>query len=67
MGSVSARPTKKGTSHTRGRLAPILPDWAAPQGILHLVIIWRRGLLPRVRAVIDFAAKVLHPRWEAAT
>ena len=52
-----------------GRLVRILPDWAAPQGIMHLVFTSRRGLLPSVRAVIDFAAKVLHPRatgWEAA-
>jgi DNA-binding transcriptional LysR family regulator len=46
-----------------GRLVRVLPDWAAPQGILHLVFTSRRGLLPGVRAVIDFAAKVLHPRW----
>ena len=46
-----------------GRLVRILPDWAAPQGILHLVFTSRRGLLPGVRAVIDLAAKVLHPRW----
>ncbi len=46
-----------------GRLVRILPGWAAPQGILHLVFTSRRGLLPGVRAVIDFAAKVLHPRW----
>ena len=52
-----------------GRLVRILPYWAAPQGILHLVFTSRRGLLPGVRAVIDFAAKVLHPRatgWDAA-
>ena len=50
-----------------GRLVRILPDWAAPEGILHLVFTSRRGLLPGVRAVIDFAAQLLHPRspaWE---
>jgi DNA-binding transcriptional LysR family regulator len=45
-----------------GELAPVLPDWALPQGILHLVFTSRRGLLPGVRAVIDFIAEVLHPR-----
>jgi hypothetical protein len=53
-----------------GRLVRILPEWAARQGILHLVFTSRRGLLPSVRAVIDFAAEVLHPRsaaWETAT
>jgi DNA-binding transcriptional LysR family regulator len=48
-----------------GRLVRILPDWSAPQGILHLVFTSRRGLLPGVRAVIDFAAEALHPRSEA--
>jgi DNA-binding transcriptional LysR family regulator len=45
-----------------GRLIRILPDWAARQGILHLVFTSRRGLLPGVRAVIDFLAEVLSPR-----
>lgn len=46
----------------RGQLVHVLPDWATPQGILHLVFTSRRGLLPGVRAVIDFAAEALHPR-----
>jgi DNA-binding transcriptional LysR family regulator len=45
-----------------GELAHVLPDWSLPQGILHLVFTSRRGLLPGVRAVIDFIAEVLHPR-----
>jgi DNA-binding transcriptional LysR family regulator len=45
-----------------GELVPVLPEWALPQGILHLVFTSRRGLLPGVRAVIDFIAEVLHPR-----
>jgi DNA-binding transcriptional LysR family regulator len=47
----------------------ILPDWASRQGILHLVFTSRRGLLPGVRAIIDFVAEVLHPRstaWNSA-
>ena len=50
-----------------GQLVRILPDWAFSQGVLHLVFTSRRGLLPGVRAVIDFAAEVLNPRspgWE---
>jgi DNA-binding transcriptional LysR family regulator len=47
-----------------GELVPVLPDWSLPQGILHLVFTSRRGLLPGVRAVIDFIAEVLHPRSE---
>lgn len=45
-----------------GQLVHVLPDWATPQGILHLVFTSRRGLLPGVRAVIDFAVEALHPR-----
>jgi DNA-binding transcriptional LysR family regulator len=51
----------------QGRLVRVLPDWATPQGLLHLVFTSRRGLLPGVRALIDFATKVLHPAcpgWE---
>jgi DNA-binding transcriptional LysR family regulator len=52
----------------QGRLVRILPEWAAPQGILHMVFTSRRGLLPGVRATIDFLAEALRPRspaWEA--
>ncbi len=48
-----------------GRLVRILPDWAARQGILHMVFTSRRGQLPGVRAVIDLLAEVLSPRSEA--
>jgi DNA-binding transcriptional LysR family regulator len=51
-----------------GDLVPILPDWRAPQGILHLVFTSRRGLLPGVRAMIDFLAEALRPTspvWES--
>jgi DNA-binding transcriptional LysR family regulator len=45
-----------------GELVRVLPEWSLPQGIMHLVFTSRRGLLPGVRAVIDFIAEVLHPR-----
>jgi DNA-binding transcriptional LysR family regulator len=48
-----------------GRLMRILPEWASRQGVMHLVFTSRRGLLPGVRAVIDFLADVLSPRSEA--
>lgn len=53
-----------------GRLELVLPAWTRRDGILHLVFTSRRGLLPGVRAVIDFAAEVLDPRsvaWDDAT
>ncbi len=52
-----------------GRLVRVLPEWSARQGIMHLVFTSRRGLLPGVRAVIDFLAEELSPRspaWELA-
>jgi len=37
-----------------GALARVLPDWNTPEGIVHVVFPSRRGLLPAVRAFIDF-------------
>lgn len=37
-----------------GELVRLLPDWHLPVGILHLVYIQRRGLLPAVRKLVDF-------------
>jgi DNA-binding transcriptional LysR family regulator len=34
----------------------VLPEWNTPQGILHVVFPSRRGMLPAVRAFIDFLA-----------
>jgi DNA-binding transcriptional LysR family regulator len=45
-----------------GRLERVLPAWAGREAILHLVFTSRRGLLPGVRAVIDFLAEVLDPQ-----
>jgi DNA-binding transcriptional LysR family regulator len=59
-----------GEAMEQGQLVRILPEWAAPQGILHLVFTSRRGLLPGVRATIDFLAEALGPRspaWAPAT
>jgi len=39
-----------------GRLEAVLPHWALPQGVLHVVFQGRRGLLPAVRATLDFLA-----------
>ena len=37
-----------------GRLVQVLPGWEPPPGILHAVFPSRRGLLPAVRALLDF-------------
>ena len=40
----------------RGELEVVLPGWSAPYGIMHFVYPSRRGLLPSVRALVDFLA-----------
>jgi DNA-binding transcriptional LysR family regulator len=42
-----------------GALVRVLSRWSGIDGILHLVFASRRGMLPGVRAVIDFAAAAL--------
>ena len=42
-----------------GALVRVLPEWSGTDGIMHLVFASRRGMLPSVRAVIDFAAAAL--------
>lgn len=39
-----------------GRLVDVLPDWAPRAGIIHATFPSRRGLLPSVRALLDFLA-----------
>lgn len=43
----------------RGELEVVLPQWGIPQGIAHFVYASRRGLLPGVRAFVDFLAERL--------
>lgn len=45
-----------------GALVRVLPDWTTGQGVMHLVFASRRGLLPGVRATIDFLTGVLSPK-----
>ena len=42
-----------------GRMVQVLAPWGVPDGLVHLVFTSRRGMLPRVRAVVDFAAEAL--------
>lgn len=42
-----------------GQLELALPGWSSPQGIMHFVYPGRRGLLPGVRALVDFLAERL--------
>ena len=45
-----------------GALMRVLPSWRSPQGIVHVVFPTRRGMLPAVRALIDFLAERLPAR-----
>ncbi|MFC3653816.1 LysR substrate-binding domain-containing protein [Dyella humi] len=42
-----------------GDLEILLPEWSAPQGIMHFVYPSRRGMMPGVRALVDFLAERL--------
>ena len=50
-----------------GRLEPVLPGWTLPQGVLHVVFKGRRGLLPAVRATLDYLAEHLPGALQACT
>jgi len=41
------------------RLARVLPEWSVAEGIVHLLFPSRRGMLPSVRATLDFLATTL--------
>jgi len=43
-------------SIARGELLRLLPDWAPRREVIHVVFPSRRGLLPAVRALVDFLA-----------
>lgn len=40
----------------KGELVSVLPDWRPPREVIHIVFPSRRGMLPAVRALIDFIA-----------
>ena len=42
-----------------GELEVVLPDWSVPEGTMHFVYPSRRGMLPGVRALVDFLAERL--------
>ncbi len=49
----------------RGELVPVLPDWRSPEGIVHCIYPSRRGMIPAVRAFLDFLFERLAPRYES--
>jgi DNA-binding transcriptional LysR family regulator len=55
-----------GRAVERGELVVVLPEWRTPMGLFHLVYPTRRGVLPAVRALIDFLVERLPPMIEQA-
>ena len=43
-----------------GRLVEVLPGWSPPPGIFHAVYPSRRGMVPAVRAFLDFLGESIH-------
>ena len=54
VGVVQLPAMMVGEQIERGELAQVLPGWAPRREIVHAVFASRRGLLPAVRALIDF-------------
>lgn len=48
-----------------GRLVPVLPGWAPQPGIIHAVFGSRRGMVPAVRAFLDFLGERMAPEVSA--
>jgi len=48
----------------RGDLVEVLPGWSSPTGILHCIYPSRRGMMPAVRALLDFLTQRLPPRYD---
>jgi DNA-binding transcriptional LysR family regulator len=48
-----------GYSIVQGKLELVLPDWRASEAVMHLVYASRRGMLPAVRALVDFLVERL--------
>ncbi|MCP8895526.1 LysR family transcriptional regulator [Shinella daejeonensis] len=42
-----------------GLLSPVLPEWSSTEATVHAVFTSRHGMLPAVRALIDYLAKYL--------
>jgi DNA-binding transcriptional LysR family regulator len=50
-----------------GRLQQLLPEWSVPLGRIHAAYPTRRGMLPAVRALLDFLGEQLRDQDAGAT
>ncbi|MGY4877479.1 LysR family transcriptional regulator [Vreelandella aquamarina] len=57
VGVVQLPSLMLGDSLTSGELVKVLPDWEPRREVIHVVYPSRRGLLPSVRALLDFLAE----------
>lgn len=57
VGVVQLPSLMLGDSLTSGELVQVLPDWEPRREVIHVVYPSRRGLLPSVRALLDFLAE----------
>ena len=57
MGSPPSSSSVASVSASISRPLPVLPEWAPRREIIHAVFASRRGLLPAVRALLDFLAE----------
>jgi DNA-binding transcriptional LysR family regulator len=48
-----------GEALASGALVRVLPAWSGIDGILHVVFVSRRGMLPSIRTVIDCVTEAL--------
>ncbi|WP_111413096.1 LysR substrate-binding domain-containing protein [Billgrantia lactosivorans] len=46
-------------SFAKGELVHVLPEWRFPYGTIQAVLSHRKGLVPSVRALIDFLAQAI--------
>lgn len=57
VGVVQLPSLMLGDSLASNKLVQVLPEWQPRREVIHAVYPSRRGLLPSVRALLDFLAK----------
>ena len=57
LGVVQLPAMLLGDALRSGRLVRLLPDWCSKGAVVHAVFPSRLGMLPAVRALIDFLAR----------
>jgi DNA-binding transcriptional LysR family regulator len=50
-------------SMRQGQLVRVLPNWRSPEGIVHCIYPSRRGMMPAVRALLDFLSERVPPTY----